>query len=135
MSTKQVADFLGVSKKTLMRWDEKGIFPAEREEVSKSRIYYRPNVEKAKMWLDLRERHRKHLRKLPDIRKRLDEVLRMHPVIPGQPVKPWGSRDISVITKAIDAMEKWDREEREIVKGYDQFLNWRFRKIERTGAE
>ena len=93
LSIKETADYLGVSKKSLMRWDKDGLF-ASRETISKSRVYYWKDVEMAKGWLDLRQEHRNHLRKLPRIQRALDKVLVAHPLNPGEPLKFWRLEDV-----------------------------------------
>ena len=127
LSIKQTADYLGVSKKSLMRWDKEGYF-SSRETVTRARVYYIEDVKMAKKWLDLREKHRKHLAKLPEIQKALDKVLIAHPLIPGEPMKFWRLEEVKV---PFEAMEKWEEEEQEIMKKYSLFRNWKYGKIER----
>lgn len=127
-SIKQVAGYLGVSKKSLMRWDEEGYF-SSRETVTGARVYYKPDVEMAKKWLDLREKHRGHLNKLPEIQKNLDKVLVAHPLIPGEEIKHfWRLEDVKA---PFEAMRKWEEEERKIMAEYSEFDNWKYRKIDR----
>lgn len=110
-----------------MRWDKEGFF-ASRETVTRARVYYKEDVEMAKRWLDLREKHRNHLSKLPDIQKLLDKVLVTHPLIPGEPMKFWKIEDVK---EPFEAMKKWEEEERKIMQEYSQFNNWKYRQIER----
>lgn len=129
LSTQEAADFLKVSKKTLMRWDSEGHFPTERESVTSARIYHLKDIEMAKKWLDLREKHRMHLKKLPNIQKELDRILVTNPLIPGEPDKHfWG---IEEIKKPFEAMNKWEEEEKKIFEEYSQFNDWKYRKITR----
>lgn len=128
MSIKQVADYLGVSKKTLMRWDKENYF-SSREAVTNARVYLRKDVEMAKKWLDLREKHRKHLKKLREVQKNLDKFLVVHPLVPGEPIKHFWR--LEELKSPFNAMRQWKEEEKEIMKEYYQFDNWKYRKIER----
>jgi len=129
LSIKQTANRLNVSKKTLMRWDTEGYF-SSRETVTGARVYYIQDVEAAKAWLDLREKHRKHLRELLPIRKALDKFLVTQPLIPGEPDKHfWNYEEMK---GPYEAMRRWEETEREIMKEYSKFDNFKYRKIERT---
>ncbi|OGH18714.1 MAG: hypothetical protein A3F31_00595 [Candidatus Levybacteria bacterium RIFCSPHIGHO2_12_FULL_38_12] len=75
----EAAKILGVNKKTLMRWDQSGLFPAKREQVSNIRVYDKAIVEKANKWLDFRKREKEHLDKLAGINKKRDKFI---PIIP-----------------------------------------------------
>ena len=129
MTTSQTAKYLGISKKTLMRWDEEDTF-ASREGIGNIRVYWREDVKKAKEWLDLREKHLKHIRKLKPIREAVNKTLVANPLIPGEPIKHFWR--LENIANPFKRLRKWEEEERKIQKGYSKFNNFEYKKIERV---
>lgn len=65
ITIKQAAKILGKSKRTLMRWDEEGKFcPKSREEVSKTRVYDRADIENLKVLLEHKKQTQRSLYQL-----------------------------------------------------------------------
>lgn len=60
----QAAKILGVSKKTLMRWDNSGRFSPTRETVSNIRVYEESVVRNLKVLLDHERRYSENIREL-----------------------------------------------------------------------
>lgn len=72
INTSQAAKILGVSKKTLLRWDEAGKFsPDSREKVSRGRVYKKEDVLNLKK---LQEHEEKFQKNLKEIRRVQDEL-------------------------------------------------------------
>lgn len=125
LTISEAAKILGISSKSLMRWDEDGVFSA-REIASNNRVYFRDDVETVKSWIDLRKRHRLHLKKLGPIRKELDKFLVTTPLIPGKPIEHfWRLEDLK---GPFNAMKEWEKVEEEITQEYSQFNNFKYRK-------
>lgn len=73
ITTSQAARILGVSKKTLMRWDKSGKFsPRKREEVSRSRVYEESEVRDLRYLIDHEKRFRENLKRWKSIREELN---------------------------------------------------------------
>jgi len=125
LTISETAKILGISSKSLMRWDEDGTFSA-REFASNNRVYLSDDVEMVKKWIDLRKRHREHLKKLDPIRKELDKFLVATPLIPGEPINHfWKIEDLMGPYKA---MRDWEKKEDEITQEYSKFNNFKYQK-------
>lgn len=124
ISISQAAKILGVSTKTLLRADKDGLFPAEREEISKTRFYDQATVEKLAQWLDLRKRHKDHLNKLGPIHDALDKFIPKKPLEPFQNPEVYDGKELK---KAVDAMQEWEDIEAKITGEYATFSGFFYR--------
>jgi DNA-binding transcriptional MerR regulator len=125
LTISEAAKILGISSRSLMRWDEEGIFSA-REIASNNRVYFRDDVEMVKKWMDLRKKHRQHLKKLGPIRKELDKFLVITPLIPGKPIEHfWNIEDLR---GPYNNMKEWEKIEDEITQEYSQFSGFKYHK-------
>jgi len=128
ITTGKVAKVLGVTKRTFLRWDKEGIIPFEREEISKTRLYNPFVIEKVKQWLDLRKKHKEHLKKLGPIRENLDQFITRKPLDPFNPPKLHRYEDMK---KAFDDLHRWEKELKEIYKEYAEFTEGFYGKLEK----
>ena len=108
LTISQTAELLKVDKKTLMRWDKEGKFPAKREEVSNIRYYDDEDVHNHALWFEIRRKHKAHLRLLHDVRKEADKFIRISPLNPLENPKPFSLADMK---KAYEALHKWEEED------------------------
>jgi DNA-binding transcriptional MerR regulator len=115
LSISQAAQILGVNKKTLMRWDAEGKFPAQRDDTG-ARVYDETEVTHHAQWFKLRRKHRAHNRKLTDIRKEVDKHTATQPLDAPQPPRFHKLEDMK---KAFDALHVWEEEHKEILKEYE----------------
>ena len=113
-TTNEVAIILNVSKKTLMRWDESGKFPARRDS-NNFRQYDRKVVDDHVVWFALRRKHKEHLRKLKPIRAEVAKFLRTTPITDSSPPRLF---DYKELKKAYDALHEWEDVEKSIVEEY-----------------
>lgn len=120
----ETAKILKVSTKTLIRWDEDGQFPAERETVSRGRIYDAAIVEKARQWLELRRKHRELLNKLGPIREELSRFIVTKPLEPLENPKMFNGEELS---KAVKAMQDWEDQLEGLEKEYSRFSTFYWR--------
>lgn len=125
----RAARILGVSKKTLMRWDKPGLFPAQRESVSNVRIYDKVRVEKLAKWFDLRERHLNHLRKLKPIKAECQWFISTRPLDPYNPPK---GHNLTDMKKAFDKMKQWQRDLDKLQKEYIEFTEDYYKKLKKN---
>ena len=124
----QAAKILGVSKKTLMRWDKPGLFPARRESVSNVRIYDKEGVEKLAEWFDLRKKHLNHLKKLKPINDECRRFISTRPLDPYNPPKGHNLRDMK---KAFNKMKQWQCDLNELRKKYIEFMEDYYKKLKK----
>lgn len=111
MTIQQVADKLGVSTKTLRRWEEIGcLMPAMRQERTDVRLYDPNRIDYWEKLFDLRRIIKKHLKALDGIKKALDEHTAEQDFVPGKPLKLLTEEDLDKFTKARDEEDKWNKE-------------------------
>jgi|GEM_PF-3160934 len=127
----EAAKILSVNKKTLMRWDETDMFPAEREPVSKIRIYDKAIVEKTARWFDLRKRHKEHVHKITAIQANIDRFISTRPLSPGENLKGMSTEEAREMKKAFDVRREWFKEEDEFDKEYVEFTEGFYGKLEK----
>lgn len=112
----QAAKLLGVSTRTMMRWDKDGKFPADhKEKLSGIRFYDLDDINNHVFWFNLRRKHKDNLRKLGVIRAEVDKYISTQPLQAGENPKFHKYEDMK---RAYDALHKWEEEHREILKEY-----------------
>lgn len=109
----QTAEKLRVNKKTLIRWDALGKFPAQRDSAG-NRVYNEQDILNHAQWFILRRKHRAHNRQLNAIRKEADRFTATQPLGMATPK----FHKYEEMKKAYDALRKWENENREILKEY-----------------
>ena len=112
----KAASLLGINKKTLIRWDAEGKFPATRDK-SGARWYDEVEIANHAMWFKLRRKHRAHNRLLTAIRSECDKYLVTQPLGPMENPKFHKLEDMK---KAYDDLHKWEEENRKIIKEYSK---------------
>jgi len=113
-SIAKAANLLGVNKKTLMRWDAEGKFPAIRDK-SGARLYDDTEIVHHAGWFKLRRKHRAHNRLLTAIRSEVDKYLITQPLGPMENPKFHKYEDMK---KAYDSLHEWEEEDKKILKKY-----------------
>jgi len=131
MTINQVSKELGVSTKTLRRWEEKGYFVPERQGTTNIRLYHSWPVGYWKRMLELDRGLKKHLALLGDLRKELDKHLAKTP-LDGQS-RPM--LDIKAFSKAHDAMEAWENEYKRLYKAVVEYPNSMLKATEDYGED
>lgn len=117
MTIQQVSNELGVSTKTLRRWEEKGYFKPERQENTNIRLYHPYIVGYWKKMLNLDRALKNHLRLLSEVRKELEKHLATEP-LSGE---SFPYLDIDAFSKANEAMEKWEKEYKKL---FDEIIKY-----------
>ena len=116
----QAAILLGVNKRTLMRWDESGKFPAKREPISKTRFYDEQEITNHSLWFKLRRKHKNHNKKLGAIRSEVNKYISTQPL--NLEAKP-EFHNLEEMKKAYDALNKWTKEDEKILEEYSNLLS------------
>lgn len=119
----QAAKELGVSVRTLRRWEEKGYFPPQRIENTNIRLYHIYAVGYLKRVLDLDRNLKRHLQLLDGLRKELDKHNLQQDYIPGKPLKFMTDEDVKNFSKAYESMEKWEKEFKRLLNELGNYPN------------
>lgn len=119
LSIAQAAEKLQVNKKTLMRWDASGKFPAQRDSTG-NRIYDERDVLNHAQWFTIRRKHRAHNRQLTTIRRECDKYLATQPLGPMKNPKFHRHENME---KVYAAMHKWEVEDMAILEEYSKLPN------------
>lgn len=112
----EASKILGISKKTLIRFDEDGRFPAQRS-ANGYRIYDRVDIENHALWFSLRRKHKEHNRKLKKIQDEVDKYITTQPLGPFQKSKFHRLGDMRA---AFEQLHDWEEEHKEILKEYEK---------------
>lgn len=115
LSVQQAAEELGVSTRTLSRWEENGYFVSEKIPNTKISLYHSHTVGYLKRVLNLDRSIRDHLKLLDGLRKRLDENMLEQDYLPGHPLRLMDADDIKRFSDAYDAMEKWEEDYKKLL--------------------
>ena len=95
----EAAKILGVSKRTLIRWDKAGKLVAGRNPKTNVRLF------------DLHDmKLRAHLRKLPSIQARVQQYAATIPLNPLEPLKPRPSSKLEDMKRAFEDRREWEKE-------------------------
>jgi len=109
ITIQKAANKLGVSTKTLRRWEESGYLIPERQEGTGFRLYHSILIDYWKKLFDLRRVITNHLRMLREIRNALDIHTTEQNYIPGKPLKMLSEKELDEFMKACNAEEEWKR--------------------------
>lgn len=111
----QASEKLKVNKKTLIRWDASGKFPAQRDSAG-NRVYDEQDILNHAQWFSLRRKHRAHNRQLTAIRKEADRFTATQPL--GMETPKF--HKLEEMKKAYDALNKWEAKSKEITEEYSK---------------
>lgn len=117
ISIAEAAKILKVSKKTLIRWDESGRYPAIRTSAGKARFYDEEDIKNHALWFEIRRKDKAHNRTLTAIRKEADRFSATVPLQLGVRTKPHKYEEMK---KAYDALGNWEKVNREIHAEYSK---------------
>ncbi|RJQ35792.1 MerR family DNA-binding transcriptional regulator [Candidatus Microgenomates bacterium] len=123
MTIKQASDELGVSIKTLRRWEEKGMLIPERDEKTKTRLYHPYLIEYWKRRILLSRKIRDHLKLLEILKKELDEYPIEQTYTSGKPLKPISLEMLQGHQRASEDMDKWNEEYKKLLKELAEYPN------------
>ncbi len=118
LTINQVAEILGVSTKTLRRWEESKYFIPDRDPYANTRLYHPVVVEYWKALLEMSRRMNEHLKKLEPIRKELNKYLVLEPLSPGQRLPMMNTEGFSI---ACAAEDNWEKEWNKLMIEFDKF--------------
>ena len=121
----EAANLLGISKKTLDRWDRLKICEPYFEELSKTRFYLKSDLEKLKNYWILRKIHKDHISRLEPIRKEIDKFIVTTTL--SNPLKIQSFENTNLMKDAFDKMTKWEEEHKKIIKEYSEYKNLIYR--------
>jgi DNA-binding transcriptional MerR regulator len=111
----QAAKKLKVNKKTLMRWDALGKYPAQRDKAG-NRIYDEQDILNHAQWFEIRRKHKAHNRQLTAIRREADRFTATQPLGMETP----GFHKLEEMKKAYYELHKWESENKKILERYSE---------------
>ncbi len=121
ISSGKAAELMGITRRTLIRWEEQGILESQRDK-NGNRYYSRDHVLVARrvsdQWKKLRRLHREHLRKLPAIQKEIERFISTKPLERTRDPEPLNFEETKA---AFKAMRDWEQENKRIHKLYHEF--------------
>lgn len=122
----EASEILGVSKRTLFRWEEEGRIESKREGILKVRLYDRNHIIQSAKILRLNKLEKEHLAKLPAVREKVKQHLFVQDVHAGEPLR---FMDVEAASKAFDDEEVWMDEHKRILNELFLYPRDRLRKL------
>ena len=124
ITSTQAAKLLGVTRRTMLRWEErKWLRSLPQRDEHGNRIYREDHVRLAKhvwnQWINLRRYHREHLRKLPAIQREVECFIITTPL---GDMGEGRMFDLREMQSAFRKMKEWQDKSRRIHDMYDQFF-------------
>lgn len=124
------AKILGISKRTLYRWEDEGKIKSIREGVLQVRLYNKHYIEETKQILDLNEKERELVRKLGEAVEEEKKVLfaqDVNKIRSGE--EKFQLMDIETAGKAMDRVNAIEKEWRETLDELFMFPRERLREL------
>lgn len=117
LTINQAAKILGVSTKTLRRWEDLKYFIPDRDPHANIRLYHPVALEYWKELLIKSKEISEHMRKLEPLRREVNKYLVMRPLAPGEKLPMMDLTGFSVASNAEDVwMKEWDQLIKEFLK-------------------
>ncbi len=130
ITAKEASQILGISKRTLFRWEEEGKIKSIREGILKVRLYDKAYIEETKQILDLNERERELVKKVHEAVEEEKKVLFVQDV---DKVRSGAEKlhimDIEEAGKAMDKVDATEKEWREVLDTLFKFPKPRLREL------
>ncbi len=121
LTIQESATKLGVSTKTLRRWEKSGYFVTERDLNTNTRLYDPKIVDYWKKLLELDRSLKKHLELLEGLRKELSKHMLEQDYKPGKKLKLFEEKDIKNCLKASEDIEKWEKKRKAVLNSILQY--------------
>jgi len=115
ITASEASTILKISKRTLFRWEKEGKIRSVRDGILKVRVYDKEYIEMVKKILELNNKEKEHLTKLPEILDQVKKHCLEQDYIPGKPLKFLIESDVEAAMKAFGAEEKWMDKHRQIL--------------------
>lgn len=110
ITTKEVSQILGISKRTLFRWEKEGRFKSTREGILNVRVYDRDYVVMAKKLLNSVKQIDEHNTKLREILAQSNKHQIEQVYYPGKRLKLISSSEMEASKQASDNEKTWSVE-------------------------
>ncbi len=130
ITAKDASQILGISKRTLFRWEKEGRIRSVREGILKVRLYDKAYIEETKQILDLNERERELVKKVHEAVEDEKKVLFVQDV---DEVRSGAEKlhimDIEEAGKAMDKVDVAEKEWKEVLDALFKFPKQRLREL------
>lgn len=122
ITAKEASQILGISKRTLYRWEEEGRIKSTREGILNVRVYDRDYLLMVRKLLDLSKKIDEHNTKLPEILEQSKEHHLEQTYFPGKPLKLSSEEEVEAAMKAFNNEDAWETEHDEQMTEYGLLL-------------
>lgn len=130
ITTKEASQILGISKRTLFRWEKEGRIKSTREGILKVRVYDHDYIVESKLILDLNEKERDLVKKLSEAVEEEKKALFVQDVEKVQSgVEKLHIMDMEETSKAIDKVATAEKEWREALDALFRYPKQRIREL------
>lgn len=106
---------LGISKRTLFRWEKEGKIANIRDNVSKARIYDQDYIKQTAEILELDRQEKEHCAKLPAVMENVRRYLFVSDVHETRATGRHHLMDIDKASEAMDEEAEWTKEHQRIL--------------------
>lgn len=121
VSAAEAAKIIGITKRTLLRWDKNGYLPVSsemREGPMGARKYKKRDMEKIRDWRKYRKTERKLLRELRVVNRRKDKFIATKPLDVTESPKGYSYKEMK---EAYDAHRDWRKRYDEVSEKLAKF--------------
>lgn len=115
VTARDAAKILGISKRTLFRWEDEGRIKSQRSGILETRVYDKNYILQTKEIIELNKKEKEHLAKLPEVRERVKAELFVQDVSAIRAGEPSRYMNIEKANKAFNDEEEWTKEHKEIL--------------------
>ncbi len=130
ITTKEASQILGISKRTLFRWEKEGRIKSTREGILKVRLYDKEYIEETKKILDLNTKERELVKKLHEAVEEEKKVLFVQDVEKVRSgVEKLHIMDTEEAGNAMDKVDVSEKEWREVLDALFKFPRQRLREL------
>lgn len=130
ITAKEASQILGISKRTLFRWEKEGRIKSTREGILKVRLYDKAYIEETRQILDFNKKERVLVKKLHDAVEEEKKVLFVQDV---DKVRSGAEElhlmDMEEAGKAMDKVDTSEKEWREVLEELFKFPRQRLREL------
>jgi len=124
ITSSEAAKIMGITRRSLLRWEEKGWITAVSRDANGNRVYHPHHLKWAAVmyerWENIRRHDRKHLRKLTPIQRRMSRLIRTQPLERTHHPEPL---DFNELKEVLILMDEWRSEHKKIQKIYADFFH------------
>jgi len=129
ITSAQAAKILGISKRTLFRWEDKSKIKSIREGVLQTRMYDQNYIQQTADILEINRQYEKNLAKLPSIREKITKFVFADDVNVVRQTGEVRFMDLDKAGEAMDEEDKWLEEHKRLLNQLFSYPKDRLREL------